>query len=99
MYHRNQRPLREAIEEAMRHFTDAHPKSPAICRHYVDKFLASFLIGHTYFEYLAENFQCVMTSLGESVAGDEKLFRFTAYTAYIIQGSRLAGQDDFGFIN
>ena len=40
--HRNQRPLREEIEEARRHFTDAHPNSPAICRHYVDKLLAHF---------------------------------------------------------
>ena len=54
--HRNQRPLRKAIEEARPHFTDAHSNSPAICRHYVNKLLAQFLIDHTYFEYLLENF-------------------------------------------
>ena len=54
VYHRNQRPLREAIEETRRHFTDAHSNLPAICRHYVDKLLAHFLIDHTYFEYLSE---------------------------------------------
>ena len=83
--HRNQRPLREAIEEARRHFTDAHPNLPAICRHYVEKLLAHFLIDHTYIEYLSENFQSIVRSLGESVAGDGKLFHFTGNTAYIIQ--------------
>ena len=85
MCHRNQRPLCKAIEEDRRHFMDAHPNSPAICRHYVDKLLAHFLIDHMYFEYLSENFQSIVRSLGESVAGDEKLFHFTGNTAYIIQ--------------
>ena len=75
----------EAIKEARRHFTDAHPNSPAICRHRVDKLLAHFLIDHTYFEY-----QSTVRSLGESVAGDEKLFHFTGNTAYIILPSKPA---------
>ena len=85
MCHRNQRPLRKANEEARRHFTDGHPNSPAICRHYEAKLLAHFLFDHTSFEYLSENFQSIIRSLGESVAGDEKVFYFTGNTAYTIQ--------------
>ena len=85
MCHRNQRPLRKAIEEARRNLTDTHPHSPVICRHYVDKLLTHFLIDYTYFEYLSEIFQSIVRSLGESVAGDEKLFHFTGNTPYLIQ--------------
>ena len=56
--HRNQRPLREAIEEARRHFTDAHPHTH-ICRYCVDNLRAHFLIDHTSFECLSENFNAL----------------------------------------
>ena len=51
----------------------------------MDKLLAYLLIDFMYFENLSENFQSIVRSLRESVAGDEKLFHFTGNTVYLIQ--------------
>ena len=49
-------------------------------REVVRMLLAHFLIGHTYFELLSENFQSNVRSFG-----DEKLFHYKGNTACIIQ--------------
>ena len=63
MCHRNQRLLREAIEEAKLHFKDTHPHSTVIGWRNVDKLLAHFLIDHTHFELPSENLESFVRSL------------------------------------
>lgn len=47
------------------------------------KYHAVFHLSDKWFEAISANFQSILTSLGEKVAGDEKLFHFTGDTPYL----------------
>ena len=72
------RPLLKAVKKAKKHFEDYYDHIPVklqddnrICR-----LLTHFLITHDHFELLSNNFAAALKSLGDYVAGDEKLLQF-----------------------
>lgn len=77
---KNNKPKRNAIEEALLHFQSRSPSSNIPGIEAYEKLLAIPLITADYCEVLSQNFQNLVLHLGESVAGDEKLFYFTGKT-------------------
>lgn len=52
-------------------------------------------LGHTHLKLLSKKFQCIIRSLGESVAGNVKLFHFESNTDYAIQVTSLLVKNGF----
>lgn len=73
----NKRPLRDAVIEARDHFKETFPRVEPLAINKALKLMACALIKKEYFEELSNNFQSLVRSLGEYVAGDEKLLHFT----------------------
>lgn len=73
----NNHPLRDAIVEARQHFKELKPEIDPMSIKKAQKLLAVGLIQNQYFDQLSLNFQSIVASLGEFVAGDEKLLHFT----------------------
>ena len=74
-------PLKTAISEARHHFDTTFNNQRTECKtpgnDVIEKVFANFLITKNYFKDLSANFQSIIVELGQYVAGDEKLFRFT----------------------
>jgi len=78
------RPLRNGIERARSHFVETFPDAEPppgikVCEH----MLAHFLLSHEFTDHLCRNFRSIIKSIGEYVAGDEKLFYFTGNSGNI----------------
>jgi hypothetical protein len=74
---KNMRPKRKAVEEAIEHFRGRYPLSPVPGIDMIEKLLSIPLVTSAHCEILSRNFQNLVFHLGESCAGDEKLFYFT----------------------
>lgn len=73
-----QRPLRDAIVESIDFFRNKYPQNHWPPGATICEFLCShYLITSAFFEKLSLNFQSIVLKLGQFVAGDEKLLRFT----------------------
>lgn len=74
---KNHRPLRDNIKEALTHFKtiDNHAIVPGINK--IEHLIAVPLFKFDYAEVISQNFLSSVLMLGETVAGDEKLFHFT----------------------
>jgi hypothetical protein len=71
------RPLREAIKEALSHFSEIKPEAKSLGITLLEKLVSLPLFTAPIYEHLSLNFQKLVYQLGDSVAGDEKLFHFT----------------------
>ena len=78
---RNPRPLRRSVLEALSHFGSFSHKPPGIV--IVEKMLSNLLIGVEVEETVNKKLLSCLRKLGEFVAGDEKLFRFTGNSGMI----------------
>lgn len=67
------KPLRAALDECREHFRDKH--CPSI--DYLERMTSVLLFEDTLGETLSSSFQSVVSRLGHSVAGDERLFHFS----------------------
>ena len=74
---KNYKPKRMAIVEALNHFQHCSPASNLPGIDIIEKLLSIPLITSKNCEFLSEKFQNLVSYLGESCAGDEKLFYFT----------------------
>lgn len=74
---RNGAPLREAIQEAKNHFSGINPAAYIPGINIIEKLIAIPLFPTSLYEDISKNFQRAVLQIGESAAGDEKLFHFT----------------------
>ncbi len=77
---KNDRPRREAIIEAMTHFESLFPKTTKMGIIVVEKYVSLALLNRSHYDDISANFQECIVQLGECVAGDEKLFRYTGHS-------------------
>jgi hypothetical protein len=80
----NARSLREAIKEVCGRFVDNAVGNKCKSKLYIDKLITHFLFDYNYYGDLSLKFQSLIGTLGESVAGDEKLFHFTGNSMSIM---------------
>lgn len=70
------RPLRQQVSDAIAHFRSLTKRKIANSQ-IVERLIAQCLLKEEYASVIAFNFQSLIKKLGQSVAGDEKQFRFT----------------------
>ncbi len=73
----NRRPLNAAVEEASVHFNATFPQWKPVAIKKVLRLLACAFILKDMYPLLSSKFQSIVATVGEYVAGDEKLFHFT----------------------
>ena len=73
---RNGRFMRSSIEEARSYFHSKYGVK-SIGREIIEKLIGNMLLSQNYSEEISQNFISILASLGQSVAGDEKLWWFT----------------------
>lgn len=84
----HKRPLRYDVKEAVKYFRSEYGGgksenySPPGIRH-TEHLLSHFLVTKEYFDDLSHEFQAIIDHVGEFVAGDEKLARFTGQSGDI----------------
>lgn len=71
------RALRDAISACRKYFEENNPDDPPLGMKALEILTSKFLIDSEHFEALSRNFQDVLSDLGQILAGDEKLLRFT----------------------
>ncbi len=76
----NNSPRREAISEAINHFKSLFNNTTHFGIDVIEKYVSLALITNQYYEDISNNFQECVLFLGESVTGDEKLFRYTGFS-------------------
>ena len=74
---RNDQPLRNAIKEAKDHFSSLSPSMNVPGINIIAKLISLPLFNASHYELISNEFKNQILQLGESVAGDEKLFKFT----------------------
>jgi len=71
------RPLRNSIKLAIEHFKRRFPDVKILSQYKFERLVSIPLFISEHFELISRNFQRIVLMLGDCVAGDEKLFRFT----------------------
>lgn len=71
------RALREALTASKNYFESIHPDEPPPGIKALELLTTNFLIDTEHFEALSRKFQDVLSDLGQILAGDEKLLRYT----------------------
>lgn len=74
---KNYRPLRNALEEARTHLIQRFPDVKSYSKRKFNVLISIPIFTAEYYEDISTCFQGIVQSLGDSVAGDEKLFHFT----------------------
>lgn len=74
---------RRAFQDAQQHFVQKYPNSQPPGINQLEKLHTTYLITPELESSLSKCFLSAVTSLGQHVAGDEKLFHFTGNSAYI----------------
>lgn len=77
---KNTEPLREAIRDAKDYFQKLNPRLSIPGINILSKIIAMPLFSATMYEDICKNFQNIVFQIGETCAGDEKLFHFTGKT-------------------
>jgi hypothetical protein len=83
---RNERPLREAIREALDYFGQFEcygPKNKIYGYDTIQKMFSKFYFRQDHFEAICKNFQSLIASPGSCLCGDEKLLHFTGDSVFI----------------
>ena len=70
---RNIRPLRENIEKARAHLKSTFPDAIMPAINVICKLITHFVFQASHFNHISLNFQSIVVTLGQYVAGDEKL--------------------------
>jgi hypothetical protein len=79
---KNGRFMRNNIQEARKYFKSNHDAEP-IGRESIEKLIGNMLLSIDYSDDISSNFVSALATLGQNVAGDEKLWRFTDNSANI----------------
>lgn len=76
-------PLKTNITEAMAHFNSISDINQCVGRNTLEKYISLMLLTEDFAEEISKNFFGLVLSLGQHIAGDEKLWGFTGNSSKI----------------
>ena len=72
--------LQNSFKESVKHFNEKYTgyTQPCVNYKYIQRIIANMTLGPSYSDEVSKNFQSIILKLSQQVAGDEKLWKYTA---------------------